>query len=553
MAIKDLGAVTAYAYAVDGGYTGTEAEFEEAMAAVPNAAETITTIDAIATTGAAGSSASVIYDKESNLLEFTIPRGDPGEFGGKIFGAKWNRLTNQLTRTRDATGITTTTTNFAHHGSINSSYNNPFDGIYPWSDIIVCDVDLTKYRNGDRLKDCISAVYGDPDFTYECSQNLFVGRYIPEFWYRSEEDSEGNVEFMVAQVEHTGFTHFPAVIVGVGDCVDVGDSKVSAGAGVPLTNISVSTIHSRAKSSGFTLRDIKTLDGEIVLYLVEYANMNIQAAIGNGCSNCYRQDASDTISSVSVDTDSTTITVTDSALSAVVFKGSQISIGTTSGATTYKAIVKDFSVDNDVYTIILDRPLSSVTTGMYVSVHGFSACEFDIVSSSVGHRSGYIGTNGRANVYYRGGVLFANRYMYTLGIYRQGGTNHIWLCPNTLDPDDYDALNTSVHTDTGIALPDLESASWQTVGGNAQRIPGLFGFMATGVSSGSSSSPVGDQQYVPLKSASNTILLFGGNANNDWNDGVFYGNWNNDAGNSNWNYAGLPIPHAFYKFERTLN
>ena len=39
-------------------------------------------------------------------------------------------------------------------------------------------------------------------------------------------------------------------------------------------------------------------------------------------------------------------------------------------------------------------------------------------------------------------------------------------------------------------------------------------------------------------------LLFGGNANNGWNDGVFYGSWNNDAGNSNWNNAGLPIPHA---------
>lgn len=40
-------------------------------------------------------------------------------------------------------------------------------------------------------------------------------------------------------------------------------------------------------------------------------------------------------------------------------------------------------------------------------------------------------------------------------------------------------------------------------------------------------------------------LLAGGNANNGWNVGPFYGNWNNDAGNSNWNYAGLPIPHIY--------
>ena len=35
MGIKDLGMVTAYAYAVAGGYTGTEAEFKELLADIP--------------------------------------------------------------------------------------------------------------------------------------------------------------------------------------------------------------------------------------------------------------------------------------------------------------------------------------------------------------------------------------------------------------------------------------------------------------------------------------------------------------------------------------
>ena len=66
-------------------------------------------------------------------------------------------------------------------------------------------------------------------------------------------------------------------------------------------------------------------------------------------------------------------------------------------------------------------------------------------------------------------------------------------------------------------------------------------FLLTGPSSGSSSSPVGDQQYVPLASAGNTILLFGCPASSGWNCGLFGGNWNNTAGNSNWNNAGLPL------------
>lgn len=37
---KDLGAVTAYAHAVEGGYTGTEEEFENLMASYAEVAET---------------------------------------------------------------------------------------------------------------------------------------------------------------------------------------------------------------------------------------------------------------------------------------------------------------------------------------------------------------------------------------------------------------------------------------------------------------------------------------------------------------------------------
>ena len=42
------------------------------------------------------------------------------------------------------------------------------------------------------------------------------------------------------------------------------------------------------------------------------------------------------------------------------------------------------------------------------------------------------------------------------------------------------------------------------------------------------------------------LLLVGGNANNGANCGPFYGNWNNAASNSNWNYAGWPL-HAILR------
>lgn len=458
-----------------------------------------------------------------------------------LFGAKWDRLTNRLTRLLGAKDITTDTTNFCHKGTINANYNNPFDEIYPWSEMYQCDVDLTKYRSGNyTLKECITAVYGDPDFTYIGSSTNFVGRYRPEFWYKSEEDEDGNVYYYVSQIERAGYKHAEEAIDGISFAIDNGANGVTAGAGIPLTNIAVSQIHERAKASGFTLQDINDIDALDILYLVEYANWNSQQELGDGCASCYRENDADAISNVVVGNGETTFDITDSAMSSYMQVGAQVDIGATKGMVTYRGLLKTYTVNGSTYTVTLDRELA-VTNGMIASIHGFSACEFDLTGESIGNASGYLGANGKANAWYRGGILYANRYQYVLGIYRQQNTNHLWICPDGVDPDDYDALNTSVHQDTGIALPDLARAAWVTVGGNAQRIPGLAAFMATGESSGNSSSPVGDQQHVPLITTDNTILLFGCSASHGWNCGVLGGAWHNGAGSSYWNDAGRPI------------
>lgn len=459
-----------------------------------------------------------------------------------LFGALWDRTTNLLTRTRNAKGITTDTTNFCHKGTINANYDNPFDKIYPWAEMVVCNVDLTKYRSGNySLKDCITAVYGDPDFTYYGDDTNFVGRYRPEFWYNSIEDENGNIEFLVSQIEREGFTHAPEAIDGISFAVDdgSGNNKVTSGANVPLTNIPVSQIHARAKASGFTLQDIYTLDQQIILFLVEYANTNSQAAIGDGCSSCYRENAADVISNVSV-VDGVSVFEVGSAMSPVMYVGAQLDFGTSTVAVTYRGLIKSVELNSGVYTVTLDRELA-ISDGLHVSGHGFGSCEFPLLGESIGNASGYLGTAQKANAYYRGVVLYANRFSYTLGIYRQTGTNRIWICPDGVDPDDYDALNVNVHKDTGVALPDLDAAAWQTVGGNAQKMEDVKAFLLTGPSSGSSSSPVGDQQYVPLASADNTILLFGCAAHLGWNCGLFGGHWGTAAGTSNWTAAGLPI------------
>jgi len=460
------------------------------------------------------------------------------QFQHGLYGAKWDRTSNLLTRTRDAVGITTDTTNFCHLGSINENYSNPFDDIYPWSDMFVCDVDLTKYRTGQyTLKQCITAVYGDPDFTYVGTEDLFVGRYRPEFWHKSIEDADGNVEFLVSQFARPGYKHSPEAIDGIGYCVDVGNNKVTSGSGVPLTNIACSKIHTMANNSGFTLTDIDALDSQIILYLVEYANWNAQVAIGDGCDNCYRQNGADVVSNVTVSGGVTVFDVPNTtALLNLLDVGTQLSFGASSGATTYKAIV----ASRDGTTVTLDREIS-ITDGMILSVHGVSSCEFDLLNESVGNASGYIGARHHANAYYRGASLYANRYRYILGCYRQTQTNHIWICPDGVDPDDYDALNTSVHEDTGVALPTVTTAGWRTLGSDAKVVGGLSSFLAVGDESGSSSSPVGDQQYIPLPTTGNTVLFFGCTSFYGWDCGVAGCYWTLGSGYSYWSCGAAPI------------
>ena len=83
MATKDLGAVTAYAYAKDHGYTGTEEEFEAKMAALPQAVTDaqaavtrVTGIGAQATRVATTAPAAARYNSTTNKIEFDIPAGN---------------------------------------------------------------------------------------------------------------------------------------------------------------------------------------------------------------------------------------------------------------------------------------------------------------------------------------------------------------------------------------------------------------------------------------------------------------------------------------------
>jgi len=77
----DLGIVTAYGYAVEGGYTGTEEEFETLLANLVDDIAELEGMTVEVTTLPAGSQATASY--ADGVISLGIPRGDKGETGSQ--------------------------------------------------------------------------------------------------------------------------------------------------------------------------------------------------------------------------------------------------------------------------------------------------------------------------------------------------------------------------------------------------------------------------------------------------------------------------------------
>ena len=455
----------------------------------------------------------------------------------KHYTMRWDKIAAKGIRLNDAAGITTTTTNFGHFGSVNANYNNPFDSIYPWSGRKLCNIDLDAYMalaSSNKITDCVTAWEGDTSFSYTDPYGVWV--YTPEFWGKSWDDGTYRY-FDVTDMENNSYVHYPEMITGRWHGVEHtltinGASKVCflPTVGINASNKAVSTYHTEAKNYGGTLTDIYTLDASTLLMVVEFASLNSQTAVGNGVSNLYRQ-SSDMFTSAS----SGAVVYVTKANAGAVIPGAIFDIGTSNGGIQigryYVVSTATNSSDSTILDVTLNESVTVTTSNMW-SVHGL----INVADEEIGSKSGYIGTNGQHNAYYRGEVLWANKWQYILGAYRQTGTGKIWICPADLDPDNYDALNTSVHDDTGILLPASASGFIQTLAMWDELAVPAF---ATTIG-GNANNPVGDFLYTPAATAGNTVLLVGGDATGYSGAGVFCGVWSAGGGASSWYISARP-------------
>ena len=216
--------------------------------------------------------------------------------------------------------------------------------------------------------------------------------------------------------------------------------------------------------------------------------------------------------------------------------GAIFGIGTSNGGTQVGSFVVVSATTNagdaQYLDVTLDRTVT-VTGANYWSVHGL----VNVTDEGIGSKSGYIGRNGKCNAYYRGIVMFGNIWFYILGAYENKDARHIWIANSDEEADNHDALDTTVHYDTGFVLP--------TAGGYIKKLgllsrSGLLSAPAFCVEAGGdSSNPVGDYLYNRAHTY-NTLLLRGGGASNGSYNGVFYGNWSLMASANGWSFSARP-------------
>ena len=176
-------------------------------------------------------------------------------------------------RIKDSVGLVAN----AQVRTISSAVRNDFDSIYPWSDIITVD-----YNNSTKQ---ITAYYGDANFTFTGGSNIQVMTKIPEFYYKRYV-SDGYEYILISKDNLDGFVKSDEFMIGRYTMSGSASGVYSRSGQAPFTNKIIAEFRGYARNLG---NGWSQLDWHYfliqLLYLVEYADYNIQSKIGPGWTN----------------------------------------------------------------------------------------------------------------------------------------------------------------------------------------------------------------------------------------------------------------------------
>lgn len=189
------------------------------------------------------------------------------------YGVAWNKTTGQVTRLGSGVGLTA---------------GGGFDNKLPWQGIRRCNL---------ADDGTVNAYHGDPTYQ-DNGSNGQVMVEIPKFWFKKTVTANG-YEFWIADGPLAGYSVHPAFYRdrGTGAAVEVSKRYASAYLGftnagklesksgvTPTASQTIGTFRTQAQArgAGWGIEDFNLFYALQMLYLVEYASMDSQTALGQG-------------------------------------------------------------------------------------------------------------------------------------------------------------------------------------------------------------------------------------------------------------------------------
>ncbi len=272
------------ARAGDGAITATSSSTNVATVSVSGTTVTVTAV---------GSGSSTITVKVAEGTNHTAPANKTVSVTAalaNVFGVCWDMSNSstaltRLTKSNDPNGLVTVniTTNPSPAVGTGAG-SSPFDSYSPWKD-------MDEYN---IINSTVSHKRGTSSFS-RTAYNTMV--YIPTFYYRIF-DSNGKRYFYISDTAISGFTKHPGSNKYVGRYNTIagentslsrvavlgGDIPASASGSAPRVSLTRAAFREAAKSKGdkWSLYDYVTWCAVWLLYLVEFADWNSQAKIGQG-------------------------------------------------------------------------------------------------------------------------------------------------------------------------------------------------------------------------------------------------------------------------------
>ena len=415
-----------------------------------------------------------------------------------IYGIERNIANNSATswdRTDNAVGLIA---NATHDGT---EVQNDFDNLYPWSHM--------KTVNYDPTEKMITATIGDSNFKFDGS-NGQVMTIVPEFYFTYWAD-DTKEHWQISEYAIEGFTKVPGFMLGRYPSAKTTDNKLMSASGMfpeVLKTITSFRNDSKAVGDDFGQMDWRYFAVQL-LYLVEYADYNSQAKLGNGYTSLR---VSDNDKALVAETNVNRIIIATA--NANSFKvGQAISVGTNApwnwnvaknrlitsitdyseGDITGKAI----NFDGDPVNIAVDNVVWST---------GQKSGECDVL----GMKSGCVANDGKSAVIYRGlENIFGNVWQFVDGINIKDYVTYVCYNPENYAVDKFDGDYKAV------GYVNANKEGWGKTLGHDANHPLVT--LITDVGS-SSSNYLSDYYYT---NSGNKIVRVGG----AWNNGSGAGLW----------------------------